>query len=131
VRRGTFDEEPLRVSAPDAALPQREEDPPDVAVVREVNALAAEWDDLALRTDAPPFVRPGWIDTWWSAFGHGQLHILTLRREGDLVTILPLARHRGLLHSCSNVHARSSTAFRWIARGVLTLLAVAWIRVGA
>lgn len=74
-------------------------------VVREFQALTEEWDDLATRTGASPFARPGWIRAWWSAFGRGELCILTYRRDGELRSVLPLAHRRGLLRSCSNVHS--------------------------
>jgi CelD/BcsL family acetyltransferase involved in cellulose biosynthesis len=75
-----------------------------VDVMREVATLSDEWDELAIRTGAPPFVRPGWIEAWWARFGQGELQVLALRRNGDLAAVLPLARRRGMLRSCSNVH---------------------------
>jgi CelD/BcsL family acetyltransferase involved in cellulose biosynthesis len=75
-----------------------------VDVMREVATLSDEWDELAIRTGAPPFVRPGWIEAWWARFGQGELQILALRRNGGLAAVLPLARRRGMLRSCSNVH---------------------------
>jgi CelD/BcsL family acetyltransferase involved in cellulose biosynthesis len=76
-----------------------------VHVAEGFKALAEEWDDLALRTGATPFARPGWMRAWWSAFGRGELRILTYRRGGELRAVLPLARYRGMLCSCSNVHS--------------------------
>lgn len=54
---------------------------------------------------APPFLRPGWFEAWWRAFGSGQLDIATLRRAGRLVAVLPLRRRRGALLSPTNWHA--------------------------
>lgn len=71
----------------------------------EVDALGAEWDALALRTGATPYDRPGWIGAWWSAFGHGELCVLTRRRDGRLTAVLPFGRSGSRLHSCSNVHS--------------------------
>ncbi len=73
--------------------------------VGDIAALAGEWDALALRTDAPPFARPGWVRVWWVTFGRGELRIVTLRRNDELVAVLPLAYRHGLWHSCSNVHS--------------------------
>jgi CelD/BcsL family acetyltransferase involved in cellulose biosynthesis len=89
------------------------------------DALAEEWDDLALRTGAPPFARPGWIRAWWGAFGRGELCILTLRRDGELSALLPLARHRGLLRSCSNVHSPLFDGVCANADGLVALLTAA------
>ncbi|HEY8639473.1 MAG TPA: GNAT family N-acetyltransferase [Solirubrobacterales bacterium] len=83
---------------------RRQEVHGDVVSVEKFEALADEWDDLALRTGAAPFVRPGWIEAWWATFGRGELQILALRHKGDLACVLPLRRRRGLLRSCSNVH---------------------------
>src|SRR5919106_421068 len=88
----------------DAGFP-RGGDEAQVATTASFEGLADEWDDLALRTGAPPFARPGWIRAWWPAFGKGELCILTSRRDGELSAVLPLGRHRGALRSCSNVHS--------------------------
>lgn len=66
--------------------------------------LLGEWDDLAERVDAQPFMRPGWISAWWRAFGRGRLTVLTVRRNGNMVGLLPLARRRGVLTSLTNWH---------------------------
>lgn len=88
----------------DAALAMRA-DEAQVLTVASFEELADEWDDLALRTGAPPFARPGWIRAWWSAFGDGKPCILAARRDGQLSSVLPFARFRGGLRSCSNVHS--------------------------
>ena len=69
-----------------------------------IELLADEWDRLADRLAAPPFLRPGWFSVWWRAFGSGQLMVLAVRREGELAGVLPLARHRGALESLANYH---------------------------
>jgi CelD/BcsL family acetyltransferase involved in cellulose biosynthesis len=66
--------------------------------------IAEEWEDLAERTRASPFRRPGWIDAWWRAFGKGDLEILTIRDDGRLLAVLPLGRRRGVLASTTNWH---------------------------
>jgi CelD/BcsL family acetyltransferase involved in cellulose biosynthesis len=86
--------------------------PPDLLrpgrATREIHAsidpLAPEWDDLADRTGAPPFVRPGWFQTWLDAFGRGSLEVFAVRRGGRLAAVLPMLRRAGALTSPSNWH---------------------------
>ena len=66
-----------------------------VGLERDLVALAPEWEELAERTGATPFVRPGWFRAWWNAFGTGELDLLTLRRDSRLTGVLPLERRRG------------------------------------
>lgn len=73
-------------------------------IERSIDPLADEWDALADRTQAVPFVRPGWIGAWWRAFGSGALEILTVRRDGRLAGVLPVAVRRGALRSPTNWH---------------------------
>ncbi len=68
--------------------------------------LAAEWDELADRAGAPPFLRPGWFEIWWRAFGRGRLEIVALRRNGELAGVAPLYRDRlGAVVAAANVHS--------------------------
>jgi CelD/BcsL family acetyltransferase involved in cellulose biosynthesis len=83
----------------------RKQDEAQVVTTASIEGLADEWDDLAIRTGAPPFARPGWIRAWWSAFGRGEPRILTARCDGELRSVLPLTSFRGRLSSCSNVHS--------------------------
>jgi CelD/BcsL family acetyltransferase involved in cellulose biosynthesis len=69
-----------------------------------VGGLAREWDSLADRTGAVPFLRPGWLAAWWDAFGEGSLEVLTASRGGRLVGILPLRRRRATFSSPTNAH---------------------------
>lgn len=64
----------------------------------------SEWDVLADRVDAPPFLRAGWIDAWWRAFGRGRLELLTARRAGRLTGVLPFSRWGGGVYSPTNWH---------------------------
>jgi CelD/BcsL family acetyltransferase involved in cellulose biosynthesis len=73
-----------------------------------IDRLAPEWDELAVRVGSPPYVRPGWVAAWWRAFGDGDLEIHTLRRDGRLAAVLPVARRRDVLRSVTNVHTPSS-----------------------
>lgn len=66
--------------------------------------LATEWMDLATRLTAPPHLQSGWAEAWWRAFGMGTPELRTLRREGRLVGILPIARRNKLLESPANYH---------------------------
>ena len=68
-----------------------------VGLERDLVALAPEWEELAERTGATPFVWPGWFRAWWNAFGTGELDLLTLRRDSRLTGVLPLERRRGSL----------------------------------
>ena len=66
--------------------------------------LAAQWDALAERAGAPPFVRPGWFGAWCQAFGTDDLVIATVTRAGRLAGVLPLRRRAGTLASPTNAH---------------------------
>jgi CelD/BcsL family acetyltransferase involved in cellulose biosynthesis len=70
-----------------------------------VETIAAEWDLLADRCRAVPFLRPGWIRAWWRAFGTGALQVVTMRRDARLVALVPLFRRRGSLNSTTNFHS--------------------------
>ena len=65
---------------------------PGDSVAREVESLADEWDAAADRAHAVPFLRPGWVASWWRAFGTGELEIHTVRRGNRLAGVLPLHR---------------------------------------
>ena len=66
--------------------------------------LIAEWNDLADRTHAAPFLRPGWFAAWSSAFGGPPIEVLTVRREGRLAGVVPLVRTGRSLRSPTNWH---------------------------
>ena len=66
---------------------------------RSPDELREEWDSLADRTGAPPFLRPGWIEAWQRAFGRGELTALTVTRDGRLAGVLPLDARGGVLAS--------------------------------
>lgn len=69
-----------------------------------VEPLADEWEELADRTGASPFLRPGWIGAWWRAFGSGVFEVRALRRDGELAAVLPVVWRRGGVHSPTNWH---------------------------
>ena len=69
----------------------------------DVGAIAAEWDELADRVDAAPFLRPGWTVAWLAAWGEIP-RILAVRQDGQLKAVLPLVRGRSVLSSAANSH---------------------------
>jgi CelD/BcsL family acetyltransferase involved in cellulose biosynthesis len=69
-----------------------------------VGELTAEWDELADRVGAQPWLRPGWIAAWWKAFGAGRLSIITLIKGDRLAGVLPIMEERGVIRSTSNWH---------------------------
>jgi CelD/BcsL family acetyltransferase involved in cellulose biosynthesis len=74
------------------------------AGVAEIERRSAEWDALADRAGAAPFLRPGWISAWWRAFGTGRLEILTAESGGRLQALLPVVHRHGGIHAPSNWH---------------------------
>ena len=68
-------------------------------------ALPAEWDALAGQTGASPFVRPGWVEAWWSAFGQGELYAATVHERGRLVAVAPVVRDARGTSSPTNWHS--------------------------
>ena len=73
-----------------------------VEVYQEIASVAKAWDELADRTLAPPFMRPGWFECWWDAFGSGQLAVFALFRDEVLRGVVPMVLHRGILRSATN-----------------------------
>jgi CelD/BcsL family acetyltransferase involved in cellulose biosynthesis len=71
--------------------------------------IRAEWQDLASRVDASPFMRPGWVLGWQDAFGTGRLQLVTAWRKGRLSGVLPMSVKRGLLSSPTNWHTPEFT----------------------
>lgn len=90
----------LNLKEPDTPL----SDIPDQSTFLSIDPLAEEWDELASRVGATPYVRPGWVAAWWRAFGVGKLEIHTLKRDGRLVAVLPVARRYGAVRSVTNYH---------------------------
>jgi len=73
-------------------------------ICRDFDALTPEWDDLADRTRASPYLRPGWIRAWGAAFASAPLDIVTVRRDGRLVGVVPAECHVGVVRSPTNWH---------------------------
>lgn len=96
-------------------------------VTASIDAIAEEWDHLADHRGASPFLRPGWIDAWWRAFGTGELEVRTVRHDGRLTGVLPLVRRRSELRSPTNFHtpefgplAEDSVAAAALAEGAFS-----------
>ena len=70
--------------------------------------MGLEWDELARRVHAMPYLRPAWVEAWWSAFGAGKLELLTFRRDRRLAAVLPVMRRFGTLRSATNCHTPRS-----------------------
>jgi CelD/BcsL family acetyltransferase involved in cellulose biosynthesis len=72
----------------------------------ELEPIASEWDALATRLDAAPFLRPGWVEAWMEGFANGGLTVLAARRGDELVGVLPLRRAAGrVLAAPANSHS--------------------------
>jgi CelD/BcsL family acetyltransferase involved in cellulose biosynthesis len=72
--------------------------------VSDIDGVAAEWDALADRVSATPFMRPGWFAAWDRAFGRDALEVLVARRDGSAAGILPIASRSGVVRSPTNWH---------------------------
>jgi CelD/BcsL family acetyltransferase involved in cellulose biosynthesis len=66
--------------------------------------IAEEWEELADRVGASPFVRPGWFAAWFDAFGDGEPTVLAVRDGERLAGVLPLVARRRRLRSPTNTH---------------------------
>lgn len=94
--------------APASALPGTQ--PPsrselNACVVYDLNDVVAEWDSLALSSEAHPFARPGWIQAWVEAFADPQALVFAVARDGDnLVALIPFSAARGVLRTPANWH---------------------------
>lgn len=84
----------------------------NVQIEDSIEPLATEWELLAQQTKVSPFLRPGWFDAWWRAFGAGRLQILAVYESGRLAGVLPLRWFRGVLTSVTNTE---STLFGLVA----------------
>jgi CelD/BcsL family acetyltransferase involved in cellulose biosynthesis len=61
-----------------------------IAQEADFRALEAEWWDLWGRSvSATPFQSPAWAIPWWAAFAPGHLHVVTVRRYGELIGLAP------------------------------------------
>ncbi len=70
-------------------------------------ALAAEWEALAQRTGAAPWLHPGWFAAWQTAFGRGDVRLETVRDGARLVAVAPMEERRRRLFGMANWHTPS------------------------
>jgi CelD/BcsL family acetyltransferase involved in cellulose biosynthesis len=75
-----------------------------VEVSGSVRELSTDWDGLADRVGAEPWMRPGWVDAWWAAFGAGSLEIVAVTKGDRLTGVVPLMKDDGVVRSTSNWH---------------------------
>jgi CelD/BcsL family acetyltransferase involved in cellulose biosynthesis len=66
--------------------------------------LWREWDVLADRLGAPPFLRPGWFRAWHGAYGEGELRIFSVRRGDELTGVIPVEIKGSATLSPTNTH---------------------------
>lgn len=66
--------------------------------------LATEWDGLADRTRAAPYLRPRWFELWSRSFSSSNPCILIVREQGRLEGVLPLVRRGRAAASMTNDH---------------------------
>jgi CelD/BcsL family acetyltransferase involved in cellulose biosynthesis len=67
-----------------------------------ISPIGAEWDALAERESAPPWMRPGWFERWLDAFRPASFEILCCREGDDLLGVLPLTVSGRTLRGASN-----------------------------
>lgn len=65
-----------------------------------------DWEALADRVGASPFLRPGWVEAWLRSFGRGVAEVHLIRRHGNasVAALLPLERRGAVLASPTNWH---------------------------
>jgi CelD/BcsL family acetyltransferase involved in cellulose biosynthesis len=78
---------------------------PRIEAYGSVTGVEREWEGLADRVNAPPFLRPGWIDSWWRAFGRGRLEILGAFHGEELRAVVALVRRGPATQSPTNWHS--------------------------
>ena len=101
-----------------------------VEVYHRFEEVTAEWDELADRARASPFQRPGWVASWWDAFGEGAPEILAVPDGSRLRGVLPLYRRRGVVRTIGDDHvveggllAEDSAAAEALAGGLIDAVA--------
>jgi CelD/BcsL family acetyltransferase involved in cellulose biosynthesis len=101
-------------------------DPVRLETIEGIGPVAAEWDALADRLRAGPFVRPGWIAAWSRAFAGGTPTLLVARTP-VLTGLAPILSDDGAWRSPTNEH---SPAFAFLAerRAVADALAASLFR---
>jgi CelD/BcsL family acetyltransferase involved in cellulose biosynthesis len=75
-----------------------------LALYEDLNQIAREWDELADRVEASPFLRAGWFAAWSRTFAPEGLSVLALQRRGRLAGLVPLRHDHRSLRSATNDH---------------------------
>ena len=70
-----------------------------------IASVEAEWDALADRIHAEPWLRPGWFRAWTDAFSQRPVKCLVLRGRQGLRGLIPAVRHRSTVVSPTNWHS--------------------------
>lgn len=56
-----------------------------------LESVVEEWRGLEARCRGmTPFQAPEWLIPWWDSFTHGELRVISVRRDGELCALLPL-----------------------------------------
>jgi CelD/BcsL family acetyltransferase involved in cellulose biosynthesis/3-hydroxyisobutyrate dehydrogenase-like beta-hydroxyacid dehydrogenase len=97
----------LRVIERAGEKPSEVEAPRTPVVITEhsIEQLADEWEALAERLRATPFLRPDWFAAWSRAFTNGELELLAARRGRELCGVLPVHKDGRGVRSASNWHS--------------------------
>ncbi|MEA2368664.1 MAG: hypothetical protein QOH38_1382 [Thermoleophilaceae bacterium] len=91
-------------SPPDPLRFQQTTDDVRATLARGPIDLDSDWDTLADRVGAPPFLRPGWFAAWHRAYGDGRLQVLRVRDGDRLLGVLPIEFRDGATLSPTNTH---------------------------
>lgn len=83
-----------------------------VEIHNRIEPLEADWERLARRVRASPFLWPGWARACWNVLDAGELQIFAAYESGRLCGVLPMCRFRGLLAS---ITISESTVFGFLA----------------
>lgn len=98
-----------------------------VTTLEELDALKADWNDLA-QVDPTPFGCHAWYANWWRSFGgRWRLSIPVLWRGSQLAAAFPLCERHGRVRSMTNDH---TPVFRPLARDGAALRAVVGAAMG-
>jgi len=93
-----------------------------VEAAERFDELAEHWDDFA-GASAPPFLRHGWFQAWWRAFGGERSMRACVLWDGDrIVAYLPCYAVRGRLEGMVNNH---TPLFAGVADGAENLSGLA------
>lgn len=69
----------------------------------DLDAIEAEWRDLARGGPTAIFASPSWLRTWWGEFGGDrEMVLLAARDEGQLAGVIPLMRDGNTLSFAGN-----------------------------